>query len=133
MICLLFNHFDAMICMGRLQSYLCLPIPHDPRLGWNEGHSSFRDIPQFFIVPMRAHYSTRGMRSRSQQQVPNLVRHHIGQECMTKPSPLGKFLNAVIEYICKVPGAFRIRISSTEHIDAITKFGIHRMRTDLKS
>src|ERR1700722_15881718 len=81
------------------------PIPHDPRLGWNEGHSSFRDIPQLFIVPMRAHDSTRGMRSRSQQQVPNLGRHHIGQECMTKPSPLSKFLNAVIEDICKVPGS----------------------------
>jgi len=50
--------------------------------------------------------------------VPNLVRHHIGQECMTKPSPLGKFLNAVIEDICKVPGSLLIRISGTEHIEA---------------
>ena len=65
LICLLFNHFDAMICIGRLRSYLCLPIPHDLRLGWNQPHSSLRDVPQFFIIPMRVHYSTRGKRSRS--------------------------------------------------------------------
>ena len=59
LICLLFNHFDAMICIGRLQ------IPHDLRLGWNQPHSSLRDVPQFFIIPMRVHYSTRGKRSRS--------------------------------------------------------------------
>src|ERR1700675_3804752 len=82
---------------------------------------------------MRAHDSPRGMRTRSQQQVPNFVRHHIRQECMSKPSPLGKFLNAVIEDVCKVTASLLIRISRTEHIDAITNFRIHRTRTDLKS
>ena len=63
------------------------------------------------------------MRSRSKEQVPNFVRHHIGQECMTKPSPLGKFLNAVIEDICKAPGSLLIRISGTEHIEAKNPYG----------
>ena len=51
---------------------------------------------------------------------------------MSKPSPLGKFLNAVIKDICKIPGSLLIRISGTEHINAITKLRIHRMRKDLK-
>jgi hypothetical protein len=54
------------------------------------------------------------------------VGHHLGQECMTKASPLGELLNAAIEDIGKVAGALRIRISGTEHIDTIAKFGIHR-------
>src|SRR5260370_34406353 len=73
------------------------------------------------------------MRNRSQQQVPNFVRHHIRQECMPKHSPLGKFLNAVIEGVCKVPRSLLIWISRTENFDAITNLRIHRTRTDLKS
>lgn len=59
--------------------------------------------------------------------------HHIGQQGRTKPSPLGKFLNAVTEDICKIPGSLVIRISGTQHIGAITNFRIHRVTTDLKS
>src|SRR5580700_9998284 len=82
---------------------------------------------------MPAHDSARGMRSRSQEQMPNFVRHHIGQEGMSKPSPLCKFLNAVIEDICKVSSSLLIGIRRTEHIDAVTNFRIHRMTADLKS
>lgn len=51
---------------------------------------------------------------------------------MSKPSPLGQFLNAVIEDISKVAASLLIRISRTEHIDPVTNSRIHRMRTDLE-
>ena len=72
------------------------------------------------------------MRIRPQQQMPNFVCNHIGQECMPKLSPLSKLLNAVIEDICKVAGSLFIRISGTEHIETITNLRIHRLRKDLE-
>src|SRR5450755_3520848 len=95
-------------------------IPHYSGLSRNKPHSPFRDVPQLIIVPMRAHDSAEGMRIRSQQQVSNFVRHHVGQEHMPKPLSFSKFLNAVIENIGKVADPLIIGISGTKHIDAIT-------------
>lgn len=60
------------------------------------------------------------------------MRHHLGQKRMPKPLSFSKFLNAVIENICKVADSFVIRISGTKDIGAITNLRIERMRTDLK-
>ena len=72
------------------------------------------------------------MRIRSQEQVPNFMGHHVGQERMPKLLSFGKFLNTVIENICEVADSLVIRISGTQHIAAITNLDIDGMRDDLE-